>query len=67
MCIRDRTSCGLNGGPLEGRGTYPAYIACNLFTSEDNMYTGGSGKNGFGPVSYTHLDVYKRQALCCRA
>lgn len=25
------TSCGLNGGPLEGKGTYPAYIACNLY------------------------------------
>ena len=25
------TSCGLNGGPLEGKGEYPAYIACNLF------------------------------------
>jgi len=24
------TSCGLNGGPLPGRGHYPAYIACNL-------------------------------------
>lgn len=24
------TSCGLNGGPLPGRGSYPAYIACNL-------------------------------------
>ncbi len=24
------TSCGLNGGPLSGRGRYPAYIACNL-------------------------------------
>ncbi|MCD8231169.1 MAG: family 43 glycosylhydrolase [Clostridiales bacterium] len=24
------TSCGLNGGPLRGEGTYPAYIACNL-------------------------------------
>ena len=28
------TSCGLNGKPLEGRGTYPAYIACHLFTRE---------------------------------
>ena len=27
----ESTSCGLNGGPLEGKGTYPAYIACNLF------------------------------------
>ena len=26
------TSCGLNGGPLEGKGEYPAYLACNLFT-----------------------------------
>ena len=25
------TSCGLNGGPLEGKGTYPASIACNLY------------------------------------
>ena len=24
------TSCGLNNGPLEGRGTYPAVICCNL-------------------------------------
>ena len=35
------TSCGLNGGPLEGKGTYPAYIACNLFTGEDTVYSGG--------------------------
>lgn len=24
------TSCGLNGGPLQGEGTYPAPICCNL-------------------------------------
>ena len=24
------TSCGLNGKPLEGKGTYPAVIACNI-------------------------------------
>lgn len=24
------TSCGLNGGPLKGEGTYPAVIACNI-------------------------------------
>ncbi len=33
------TSCGLNGGPLKGKGTYEARIACNL-----------SGKDG--PVRY---------------
>ena len=25
------TSCGLNGGPLAGRGHYPAYAACNVY------------------------------------
>lgn len=25
------TSCGLNGGPLLGRGSYPAAICCNLY------------------------------------
>lgn len=25
------TSCGLNGGPLEARGRYPAAICCNLY------------------------------------
>ena len=39
----EMTSCGLNGGPLEGRGTYPAYIACNLFTDKEAVYTGGYG------------------------
>ena len=43
----EMTSCGLNGGPLVGRGTYPAHIACNLFTSVDHMYTGGPGGDGF--------------------
>ena len=27
----EMTSCGLNGGPLVGCGSYPAYIACNLW------------------------------------
>ncbi len=41
------TSCGLNGGPLEGKGTYPAYIAINLFTDKENLYTGGAAENHF--------------------
>ncbi len=28
------TSCGLNGGPLSGTGTYEARIACNLWSRE---------------------------------
>jgi arabinoxylan arabinofuranohydrolase len=35
----EMTSCGPNRGPLPGRGEYPAYIACNLFCSEEAMYT----------------------------
>ena len=31
------TSCGLNGGPLEGKGEYSAHIACNLM-SKDGTY-----------------------------
>jgi arabinoxylan arabinofuranohydrolase len=27
----EMTSCGLNNGPLPGRGTYSSHIACNLF------------------------------------
>ena len=37
------TSCGLNGGPLVGKGTYPAYLACNLFTDRPSAYIGGEG------------------------
>jgi hypothetical protein len=35
------SSCGLNGGPLDGKGEYPAYIACHLFTSKESVYVGG--------------------------
>ena len=35
------TSCGLNGGPLVGKGEYPAYIACRLFTEESMAHVGG--------------------------
>lgn len=34
------TSCGLNDGPLEGRGEYPAYLACHLFYEKTSMYIG---------------------------
>lgn len=35
------TSCGLNRGPLVGKGEYPAYIACHLFTDKPSVYVGG--------------------------
>ncbi len=36
----EMTSCGLNGGPLEGKGEYAAYLACHLFTDTPHMYIG---------------------------
>jgi hypothetical protein len=35
----EMTSCGLNGGPLSGRGEYPAYLACNLFCADEAAYS----------------------------
>lgn len=34
----EMTSCGLNGGPLPGKGEYPAYIACHLYTPTRSVY-----------------------------
>ena len=55
----EMTSCGLNGGPLEGKGEYPVYIACNLFTEDREMYVGESqprftqdGRDGDEEVGY---------------
>ncbi|NMA90318.1 MAG: family 43 glycosylhydrolase [Amphibacillus sp.] len=36
----EMTSCGPNGGPLEGCGEYPTYIACNLFHKDEQAYSG---------------------------
>jgi len=34
----EMTSCGLNGGPLEGKGTYPATICCCLKPKKGNVF-----------------------------
>lgn len=39
----EMTSCGPNGGPLKGKGEYPAYIACNLFCKDESPYTDFTG------------------------
>jgi arabinoxylan arabinofuranohydrolase len=36
----EMTSCGLNGGPLEGLGYYPARIACNLVGKHGTKFYG---------------------------
>ncbi|RUS43940.1 family 43 glycosylhydrolase [Cohnella sp. AR92] len=40
----EMTTSGPNGGPLEGRGEYPAYLACNLFCRDEELYTGAPGE-----------------------
>ncbi|WP_192715246.1 family 43 glycosylhydrolase [Paenibacillus sp. OAE614] len=42
----EMTSCGPNDGPLVGRGEYHAYLACNLFCKDEELYTGGFGRSG---------------------
>jgi arabinoxylan arabinofuranohydrolase len=39
----EMTSCGPNGGPLIGSGEYPAYLACNLFCNDEELYSGSYG------------------------
>lgn len=34
----EMTSCGLNGGPLNGIGNYPACIACNLYGKDGTRF-----------------------------
>ena len=56
------TSCGLNGGPLEGKGEYPAYIACHMFTDDPCPYVADNagkypritqdGKDGDEEIGY---------------
>ncbi|MGP0583465.1 family 43 glycosylhydrolase [Paenibacillus timonensis] len=43
----EMTSSGPNGGPLAGRGEYPAYLACHLFCKDEARYTGGFGSGAW--------------------
>ena len=38
------TNCGLNGGPLDGEGIYPAAIACNLHRGRMGHIVNGISK-----------------------
>ena len=48
----EMTSCGLNHGPLRGRGNYPSYIACNVY-----------GRKGTRFLSMIKLPEYGRPYL----
>lgn len=44
------TSCGLNRGPLNGKGTYEARIACNLMSKKGTKFYGAfKGRKGIHP------------------
>lgn len=40
----EMTSCGANGKPLEGKGCYPAYIACQLYCKDYALTVGCPGE-----------------------
>ncbi|MBE6645887.1 MAG: alpha-N-arabinofuranosidase, partial [Ruminococcaceae bacterium] len=42
----EASSCGLNGGPLVGKGYYPAYIACYAFSPNGFPKITQDGKDG---------------------
>lgn len=46
ICQAEATSCGLNGKPLLGIGTYPAYIACALIDRNHYITKEEEQKNG---------------------
>ena len=51
MCIRDSITAALDHNDLR------------VFIQTADAGGGGGGRNAPKPVSYTHLDVYKRQGL----
>ena len=55
----EMTSCGPNNGPLRGFGEYPTYLACNLFCSEESIYTDLTGawmNNQFPQITQDNKD-----------
>ena len=55
------TSCGLNGGPLKGEGTYGARIACNLWSAEGTgRYDGPYPKKTFAKHPYLTQEKHLR-------
>ena len=56
MCIRDRSACAVEGTPSKA-----VYAVCR-----DRNRAMNSFRISLSPVSYTHLDVYKRQVKTCK-
>ena len=53
----EMTSCGPNGGPLPGKGEYPAYAACNLFMLREPDVDKQSGLNPFPCITQDGPDL----------
>ena len=62
MCIRDRDK-SLNAAWFVF-GTKSELKAQKILQSGDVLKSADFNKDYFTPVSYTHLDVYKRQLYC---
>ena len=64
MCIRDREEIAeLPTGFADGDILDPKIADLNTVNLKDRFKTGAHLIICIGPVSYTHLDVYKRQAV----
>lgn len=50
----EMTSCGLNRGPLKGKGIYEARIACNLMSKEGAMFCHLRKAQNTGYVAQNH-------------
>lgn len=70
----EMTSCGLNGGPLAGKGVYPAPIACILKSRSGAMrgevplrgihpYITQDGEDG-QDEAFQHIANFRRGAVC---
>ena len=57
MCIRDSANIGNKGRELSGNADYLNYT----INDKVILYTLHDESLSYKPVSYTHLDVYKRQ------
>ena len=64
MCIRDRVGTGHVTNLTQGKaGPLPGPLRNVGFSGDGSEIWIGGGDVGLRPVSYTHLDVYKRQEL----
>ena len=70
----EMTSCGLNGGPLAGKGVYPAPIAC-ILKSRSGAMRGEVPLRGIHPYitqdgedgqveAFQHIANFRRGAMC---